>query len=366
VARGGSLDCDLPPHATFSEGNWGVTGGHAGRVQGIARATGTHLAFMDDDDVYTPGAVEVMREAACGVPVIFRMDHPRHGIIWREREIWFGNVSTQMYVVPNDPARLGTWTPHMPGLKEPGGDFTFIRETAENYGGEVVWREEVTSVIRPHERTTITIVTPWYGHPELAEDYVAAVIPELHAGDEVVIVDNGGAPDIDHLQVTTVTRGLHGEHLNLGFARGCNFGLLHAQTDAVLFLNNDIAPVRPGWLEQIRQALEPGVLCGPIRSGRHADVDGSHFPYIDGWCLAGMCEDIFELGGFDETLSEPAYYSDNLLCLNARLQGMTLRDVRVSLHHKTSVTSEPASNPQVQVASTRNREVYAALARSAI
>jgi GT2 family glycosyltransferase len=95
-------------------------------------------------------------------------------------------------------------------------------------------------------------------------------------------------------------------------------------------------------------------------------VDGTLFPYIDGWCLAGMTKDIYALGGFDEDLAEPAYYSDNLLCLQARMSGMTLRDVRVLLHHKVSVTSEPGRNPEVEAASAANRKMYQALARSVI
>ena len=134
---------------------------------GIQRATGTHLAFMDDDDEYTPGAIALMRNAAADVPVIFRMDHYSHGVLWRDREIRFGNVSTQMYVVPNDPARLGTWEPHIPGLPEPGGDYTFIAETCEKMG-EPIWREEIIATLRPelHDKT-ISIVTPWKDHPEL-------------------------------------------------------------------------------------------------------------------------------------------------------------------------------------------------------
>jgi GT2 family glycosyltransferase len=357
TARGGTLPCDLPPNAVFAEGHFGVTGGHAGRVHGIGLATGTHLAFFDDDDVYAPGAIALMREAACDLPVIFRMDHYAHGILWRDRELRFGNVSTQMYVVPNDPARLGTWEPHAPGLKEPGGDYTFIAGCVEKMGGPV-WREEIIAVIRPHEYRgpSITIVTPWYEHPELAGDYVAAVTPELRPGDDVIIVDNGDAPELPFRSLTPSR--------NLGFAAGSNLGLDSAETDAVLFLNNDIALRRAGWLEQVRASLEPGVLCGPLRIAPHADVNGMRFPYIDGWCLAGMRDDLNALGGFDSTLEEPAYYSDNLLCLAARLAGMTLRDVRVSLHHKTSVTSEPARNPQVQKASAYNRAVYVAKAQS--
>ena len=134
TARGGRIPCPLPPNAVLIEGYFGVTGGHAGRQVGIQAATGTHLAFMDDDDVYTPGAIALMRNAAADVPVIFRMDHYAHGVLWRDRRVRFGNVSTQMYVVPNDPARLGTWEPHIPGLPEPGGDYTFIKETVREDG----------------------------------------------------------------------------------------------------------------------------------------------------------------------------------------------------------------------------------------
>ena len=148
TARGGELPCALPPHAVYAEGHFGVTGGHAGRAFGFPLATGTHLAFMDDDDEYTPGAIELMRSGACERPVIFRMSHYAHGVLWRDPEIRFGNVSTQMYVVPNDPARFGSWNPHIPGLPEPGGDYTFISETCEMMG-EPVWREEITTVIRP-------------------------------------------------------------------------------------------------------------------------------------------------------------------------------------------------------------------------
>ena len=86
-------------------------------------------------------------------------------------------------------------------------------------------------------------------------------------------------------------------------------------------------------------------------------------PYIDGWCLAGMREDLLELGGFDEELAEPAYYSDNLLCLEARAAGMTLRDVDVSLVHKLNVTAGPGHSPSVQAASVANRSRYLARAR---
>lgn len=202
----------------------------------------------------------------------------------------------------------------------------------------------------------ITIVTPWLGHSDLAEDYTAAVAPEIREGDDVIIVDNGDAPELPFRYAKPTE--------NLGYARGSNCGLLLAKTDAVLFLNNDIALKWHGWLSTIRNALEPGVLVGPINAGWHAAVDGiADTRYIDGWCLAGMRDDLTKLGGFDETLLEPAYYSDNLLCLEARAAGMSLREVRPGLLHKLNATAGPASGADVKAATAANRARYIARAR---
>jgi GT2 family glycosyltransferase len=363
TARGTTeLPCVLPSNAVFLQGNWGITGGHAGRVAGIQRATGTHLAFMDDDDIWAPGAADLMREHACDLPVIFRMDHYAHGILWRAPVVEFGNVSTQMYLVPNEPARFGSWEPHIPGIPEPGGDYTFIAGTVAKMGGPV-WREEIVAILRPEIQRwvppSISIVTCWHAHPELAADYVHAVEDELADDDEVIIIDNGGAPALP-IQFRVIEAGA-----NLGFAEGSNLGLHHAEADAVLFLNNDIALGQRGWLDAVRNRLEPGLLVGPLNPGYHASVDGTAMPYIDGWCLAGMREDLLELGGFDTTLEEPAYYSDNLLCLEARAVGMALtRDFRVGLVHKLNATAGHGSEPSVQAAAVPNRDRYLSRARA--
>jgi GT2 family glycosyltransferase len=260
-----------------------------------------------------------------------------------------------MYVVPNDPARLGTWEPHAPGLPEPGGDYTFIKETAEKMGPPV-WREEVTSVLRPgiSRGPSISIVTPWHEHRELVTDYFMA-IGQRRPTDEFIVVDNGSDPPLPFATVYSEE--------NLGFAEGSNVGLRHARHDAVLFLNNDIEMLRPGWLEEIRRALSPGVLVGQLRYDGHADIEGRPMPYLDGWCLAGMREDLLQLGGFDSSLVEPAYYSDNLLCLEARAAGMSLREVRIDLVHKENVTAGSQFEPVVQAASSANRARYEARAR---
>lgn len=175
---------------------------------------------------------------------------------------------------------------------------------------------------------SITAVTPWWNHRDLERDYWAAV---RYEGCEVLVIDNGSDPPLPNaVRLET----------NTGFSHASNLGLELARTDAVLFLNNDVVARGPGWLAPILEALEPGVLVGPvIRYDQHGNVDGHSLPYLDGWCLAGMRDDLLEIGGWDEDYQEPSYYGDNDLSFRARLAGMTLREVPVNLCHLASQTS---------------------------
>jgi GT2 family glycosyltransferase len=194
---------------------------------------------------------------------------------------------------------------------------------------------------------TVAIVTAWVDHPELEADYFEAI--RLANPDEVIIVDNGSNPPLEYATLRNPT--------NEGFTRANNQGLHYATSDAVVFLNNDIVATDPDWLDALRQAVEPGVLAGArVRADYHAAVDGQAFPYIDGWCLAGMRDDLLNLGGWDETLDEPAYYSDNLLSLEARAAGMRLVEARVGLRHKLNQTA--AGLPNVSAATMTNRTQY--------
>jgi len=201
--------------------------------------------------------------------------------------------------------------------------------------------------------TTITVVTPWRNHPELRPAYQAALASA--APDEVLIVDDGSEPALDFADLRTES---------VGFSGACNAGLDAASSQAVLFLNNDIELRRPGWLEPIRAELRYGLLVGAwIRRDPHTIVDGKPIPYLDGWCVAGMREDLLALGGWDSTLDEPSYYGDNILSLRAREAGMKLVEVWVGLHHIGNVTSEDLAADYVQAISERNKARYQTLAR---
>lgn len=195
---------------------------------------------------------------------------------------------------------------------------------------------------------SVTVVTPWLEAHELAPAYQRAMTV-LTEDDRLIVVDNGGAPD--DLGATYVQ-----PRRNLGFSRACNQGLYAAETDAVLWLNNDVRMTSATWLEQIRKALRPGVLVGAhLRNDAHTAVDGTVIPYLDGWCLAGMTADLIDLDGFDETFEEPSYFGDNDLCVRAQAAGMRLVQVPVGLTHIGNYTSK---RTDVTGVSARNRARY--------
>jgi GT2 family glycosyltransferase len=196
-------------------------------------------------------------------------------------------------------------------------------------------------------RWSVSVVTPWRDHPEFAEDYWRAV--EAAAPTEVIVVDDASATPIEGAAFRFDEPA--------GFVRASNKGLELATSDVVVFLNNDVRLVDPHWLDSILALCEPGVLVGEIRNDPHCWVDGMAIPYVDGWCVAGMREDLERLGGFDDAFTEPAYYGDNDLSLRAIASGMRLAAVRIGLRHLVNGTTDddPAARER---ASAANRRLY--------
>jgi glycosyltransferase involved in cell wall biosynthesis len=115
------------------------------RQLGIARATGTHLAFIDDDDVYTRDAGRLIMRALRARPArvhVFKMrdgnrEYGGHGCVWD------GGIGSPMFVVPND-ERLGEWSTRYQG------DYDFIYSTLAKHRRRPRFHEEVIAEIRPH------------------------------------------------------------------------------------------------------------------------------------------------------------------------------------------------------------------------
>lgn len=203
---------------------------------------------------------------------------------------------------------------------------------------------------------SIAICTAWRDHLELADDYFAAV--EAGKPDQLVIVDDRSETPLP-FAAARIGPGEPG-----GFSTANNLALSLVETDHVLFLNNDVRATSATWLDEIRAAVEPGVLLGPLIDRNPLSlVDDKYWPYIDGWCLAVTTEDARKLGGWDEVYDKagPGYYSDTALSLHARLNGFTLRDLRPKLEHLGGQTG--GVGPQFQYALMMNGPIFEAKVR---
>lgn len=206
--------------------------------------------------------------------------------------------------------------------------------------------------------SSIAVVTAWQNHLELAPDFFAAV--ETGKPDQLVIVDDRSEEPLP-FAAARIEPGETG-----GFSAANNLGLTLVETDHVLFLNNDVKMLRPSWLDEIRTAVEPDVLRGPlVERNPYSMVDGVYWPYIDGWCVAMTTADARRLGGWDEQFDKagPGYYSDNALSLHARLNGFTLRELRPGLQHKAGQTG--GVGPAFQYALMVNGPIYQQQVREA-
>lgn len=176
---------------------------------------------------------------------------------------------------------------------------------------------------------TISIVTPWYQHPELRAVYEAAT-----AGAQVIIIET--------LQGTPFS-----------FAAACNQGLAQATGDVIMFLNNDVS-ADPGWLAQAERDVmaNPNALLGPATDVR--GLAGRALLYVEGWCIAAQ-RDVWEkLGGWDaETFKRP-YWEDVDLSWRATKLGIALRRRPWPVRHISNVTSD--SVPGAKDGSDANRD----------
>lgn len=136
----------ISPVVQYVEGPMTRCWGNTQRQVGLRCAVGDYVAFLDDDDIFVPGALPVMKAAVAespSQPVLFQFVDRHGAVIWCDREVRQGNVSTQCVCVPNVTEKLGTWGERYEG------DYDFITSTLACYGaGSVVWRPNIVQVQR--------------------------------------------------------------------------------------------------------------------------------------------------------------------------------------------------------------------------
>lgn len=234
-------------------------------------------------------------------------------------------------------------------------------------------REHRVSVVVPTAFTRRDLADA--GPRVLVEALVAALDQTTGGVDcEIVLVVDEAAPEAaieacralwhGPLRVAR-TRG------GFNFSRAINAGVVEASGDVVLLLNDDIEPVRPGWIQDMLAALDLpgvgavgarllfddgtiqhlGVVCPPRILPTHprlhepddpaepmaqADVD---YLAVTGACLMYRRADHEAVGGWNEDL--PLNFNDTDFCLRLVARGATIVCVNsVRLIHRESSTRQ--------------------------
>jgi GT2 family glycosyltransferase/glycosyltransferase involved in cell wall biosynthesis len=204
---------------------------------------------------------------------------------------------------------------------------------------------------------------------------------------DIVVVDNGSSPEQVAILRKRRARGgfmLVEVGVNRFFGEGNNIGVDFADTDYIVFLNND-AFVQPGWIEALASTMrsDPGVAAvGPMflyPDGRVQEVGGvalstgdavqigkgalwgpDHYDtpcavdYCSAACLMMRRSDFLKVGGFGFEW-EPAYYEDTDLCLKlwTRCGKVMVNPLARVVHIESKTTSD--SRLQLQDISEINR-----------
>ncbi len=199
--------------------------------------------------------------------------------------------------------------------------------------------------------TLSVVIVAWNSRSELRRT-LPALIAELKAGDELIVVDNGsldGTAEIIAALAPAARLLSSGE--NLGFAAAANRGAAQARGELLLILNPDAAP-QPGFGEAIRrpwvqgrgwaawQALvadrdgarinsagNPVHFTGIVWAGCHGRPlseapSATEVSALSGAALAVPRASWEELGGFAEEFF--LYHEDVDLSLRLRLRGAAL------------------------------------------
>jgi GT2 family glycosyltransferase len=230
----------------------------------------------------------------------------------------------------------------------------------------------------------VSVIIPNRNAPIVLEKCVRGVLEETdYPNREVVIVDNGSTePAVLEFYGAVTSQGavrVVPFDAAFNFSAACNLGAAHARGELLLFLNNDIEVIEPGWLEElVRWAQLPHIgvvgpkLLYPDRRIQHAGVVfglglvghifsrapertsgvfGSTEWYRNYQAVTGACQmmrnDVFRrLGGFDERFR--LTFSDVVLCMEAWKAGYRVVYTPYSrlIHHEslTRRTEEPADD----------------------
>lgn len=128
-------------------GNWQRTW-----AMELALGRSSHVAFLDDDDVYTPDALDIMRycigddrESAHVFKATWGQGHHWHGTLWADPVVRESNFGTPQVVLPNRPYPKSWWDSNDRGIVS---DYGFLSAAIGECDG-VRWHDALVAVVRP-------------------------------------------------------------------------------------------------------------------------------------------------------------------------------------------------------------------------
>ena len=236
---------------------------------------------------------------------------------------------------------------------------------------------------QPPRQPLVSIIVPNRNAAAIMRQCATGVLDQTaYPSRELIIVDNGST-EAATLQLYAELTGAGRARVvpfdrPFNFSAACNAGAAAARGELLLFLNNDIEVIEPGWLDDlVGWGMRPEIgvvgaqLLYPDRTIQHAGVVvglglvghlfaraepdaaglfGSPASYRDCLAVTGACQlmrrEVFaQLGGFDERFR--ISFSDVVLCLAAWTAGYrVVYTPYARLIHHESYTRERDDAPQ--------------------
>jgi GT2 family glycosyltransferase len=187
-------------------------------------------------------------------------------------------------------------------------------------------------------------------------------LPEDH---EIIIIDNGSTDDTESLLKNNNRIKYIRNDNNLGFARACNQGYAAAQSDKVLFLNNDIRVKsnHDNWTNLLIEKCDEG-LVGPTMGQLDSELNFvkesnsvlNGNSYMSGWCLASSKSNFDKLNikrkdsDLPQIFSEEfgiAYFEDTDLSFRAKQLNIKMNVVDIPVVHFGKISSKQLNTYQL-------------------
>lgn len=432
--------------------------------RGIAAATGTHVAFLDHDDRLEPDAVfQFLRAAETGAELIYcdevltgeelsqiltpqlrpayswdcYLSHPYfvHLVCveigtaravggWDESMTISGDVDFVLRVseratkVAHIPAILYRWRTHGESAGHQLKDRVMAATTAalnrhleRTHPGASARNGALFNHFRadfPDPGGAVLVVIPTKNRLDLLSRAVDSILATTREGEVEILVADHASDDpatLDWLSANAGRVGVVRVEGPFNYARINNEAVARRRERGplppyILFANNDIEAIEPGWLERMRSLCARAdvgavgaTLLYPDDTIQHAGViiglngpaDHAH-KFVPFWrrpnernrgltgmllvtrdysavtaaCLMAPSEVVTALGGFDEGFA--VGFNDTDLCLRIRERGLTvLNDAYAVLYHHESATRRTAGGVSHPEDAERFRERWARL-----